>query len=163
MIETVDRILEAPDCPKYVNGRKTGKASAIRKLKLKHPDLTPSEIAKTVGCSVNNVYGVLQTFLGFKSDNDLRQYQESQADIFDALSMRFLGSITQEKIDKTGPVEAVTAAAILFDKKRLMLGQATGINVNVLMDVVEAMRARGPISAASVGQSQAEDHGCRPA
>jgi hypothetical protein len=129
-------------------GAKTGVAPKIRKLKLKHPELTASEIAKAVGCSVNNVYGVLQTFLGDKSDADLRQYQESQADVFDALSYRLLASVTPEKIANTKPMEAITGAAILIDKARLVRGQATGINVSILMDVVEAIRAR-PASAAN--------------
>jgi hypothetical protein len=34
----------------------------------------------------------------------------------------------------------VTAAAILEDKGRLVRGQATGINVQVLMDVAEMIR-----------------------
>lgn len=123
-------------------GAKTGAAPKIRKLKLKHPELTPSEIAKAVGCSVNNVYGVLQNFLGDKSDADLRQYQENQADVFDALSFRLLSSVTPEKIANTKPMEAITGAAILIDKARLVRGQATGINVSVLMDLVDVIRAK---------------------
>jgi hypothetical protein len=123
-----------------------GCAPKIRKLKLKHPELTATEIAKTVGCSVNNVYGVLDAFLGDKSEPQLRQYQENQADIFDSLSLRLLSSITPEKIDKTKPMEAITGAAILIDKARLVRGQATGINVTVLMDVVEALRAKPNIT-----------------
>ena len=38
-------------------------------------------------------------------------------------------------------MEAVTAAAILEDKARLVRGQATGINVSVLLDVAESIRA----------------------
>lgn len=121
---------------------KTGAAARIRKLKLKHPELTPSEIAKAVGCTVNNVYGVLETFLGGKSDAELRNYQENQADVFDALSLRLLSSLTPEKIANCKPMEAITGAAILIDKARLVRGQATGINVSVLMDVVEAIRSK---------------------
>jgi hypothetical protein len=45
-------------------------------------------------------------------------------------------------------MEAITGAAILIDKARLVRGQATGINVSILMDVVEAIRAR-PASVAN--------------
>jgi hypothetical protein len=36
----------------------------------------------------------------------------------------------------------VTSVAIVEDKARLVRGQATGINVTALLDVVEAIRAR---------------------
>ena len=107
-----------------------------------YPELSHSDIAERVGCTRSNVSQVLSTFLAGYSDDELRDYQTNQADIFDTLSMRLLGSLTQEKIDKSKPMEAITGAAILIDKARLVRGQATGINVNVLMDVVEAMRQR---------------------
>lgn len=125
-----------------VMAAKTGVAPRIRKLKLKHPELTGAEIAKRVGCTPNNVYCVLGTFLGDKSEAELRNYQENQADVFDTVAMRLLSSVTQEKIDKTPAVQAITGAAILIDKARLVRGQATGINVNVLLDVVDAIRTR---------------------
>lgn len=121
---------------------KKGLAPRIRKLKLRHPELTDSEIARAVGCRPSNVSVVLKTFLGNSSELDLRNYQENQADIFDSVSMRLLASVSQKKIDKTPAVQAITGAAILIDKARLVRGQATGINVNVLLDAVEAIRAR---------------------
>jgi hypothetical protein len=121
---------------------KTGAAAAIRKLSLRHPELTHSEIARTVGCSATNVTGVLETFLGTYSRESLQDFQENKAEVYDALQRRVLGSITDAKIEKAGLTESVTAAAILEDKARLVRGQATGINVNVLMDVVAAIKAR---------------------
>jgi hypothetical protein len=123
-------------------GAKTGVAPKIRKLKMKHPELSHSDIAKRVGCHPSNVTCVLKAFLGDKSEDDLRSFQESKADIYDALQHRLLSSLTQEKIDKSKPMEIITGAAILEDKARLVRGQATGINVSVLMDVVEAIRSR---------------------
>jgi hypothetical protein len=38
-------------------------------------------------------------------------------------------------------MEAITGAAILIDKARLVRGQATSINANVLIDLVRAVRA----------------------
>lgn len=125
-------------------GAHTGVAPAIRKLALKHPELTQAEIARTVGCSATNVAGVLQTFLGNTSETQLREYQENQADVFESVAHRLLLSLTQDKIDKTKPMEAITGAAILIDKARLVRGQATGINVSVLLDVAEAIRSRQP-------------------
>lgn len=141
MNDTVERILSV-EPSKPIPGRKTGKAPAIRKLKLRHPELNDYEIARTVGCTPNNVTTVLRTFLGKHSEEQLRDYQESQADVFDSLAHRLLLSVTPAKMAKANALQATTAAAILIDKARLVRGQATGINVNVLMDVVEAIRAR---------------------
>jgi hypothetical protein len=80
--------------------------------------------------------------MGTKTTEELRDYQENQADVFDSLAYRLLGSLSQEKIDKTKPMEAITGAAILIDKARLVRGQATGINVSVLLDVAAAIRER---------------------
>jgi hypothetical protein len=121
---------------------KTGAAPMIRKLAVQNPELTHAEIARVVGCTPQNVDCVLDTFLGKYSRDQLQDYQANTADVFDSLGYRMLSSITQDKIDKTKPMEAVTAAAILFDKSRLVRGQATGINVNVMLDLVEAIKAK---------------------
>ena len=134
----------------------TGVAPRIRALKTRYPEMTGAAIARKVGCNPRNVYNVLGRWLGDNTDDDLRKYQESQADVFDSLAMRMLGSITPDKLEKGKLMELTTGAAILIDKARLVRGQATGINVTVLMDVVEAIRNRGqsaanpqPISAPS--------------
>lgn len=127
---------------KTVPGRKTGKAPLIRKLAIDHPELSHTQIAKAVGCDPSNVTIVLKTFLGKTTESQLRNYQENQADVFDSLAHRLLLSVTDEKIEKSKPMEAITGAAILIDKARLVRGQATGINVSVLMDVVDAIRSR---------------------
>lgn len=121
-------------------GRRTGKAPAIRKLKTRYPELTDTQIANKVGCTPSNVSVVLKRYLGASTEDDLRQYQENQADVYDSIAHRLLSSLTQEKIDKMRPVEAITGAAIMIDKARLVRGQATGINVSVLMDVASAIR-----------------------
>jgi len=97
--------------------------------------------------------------LGKNNEADLRQFQDNQADAFDAVAMRSLLSITPKKLATASAVQLMTAAAIATDKARLVRGQATGINVNVLMDVVEAIRLRGrqpvvqkPISGGSAGE-----------
>lgn len=125
-------------------GAHTGTAPRIRKLKLKHPELSNSEIARAVGCSATNVTCVLDTFLGNTTKAELQDFQENQADVYESLAHRLLLSLTPEKIEKSKPMEAITGAAILIDKARLVRGQATGINVTVLMDVVDAIRSRKP-------------------
>jgi hypothetical protein len=53
-----------------------------------------------------------------------------------------LASITQQDIAKAPLLPRVTGAAILEDKARIIRGQATGINAVMMMDVVEALKAR---------------------
>ena len=72
--------------------------------------------------------------------SDLRDYQNAKADIFDALQMRALGSITDDDIAKAPLLPRVTAAAILEDKARAIRGRASQIDVSVLLDAVQAAR-----------------------
>ena len=140
MADLLQQIQAAPHAPREI--RRRGKAAKIREMALKYPELPQTEIARRVGCSHQNVSAVLAQYLADTSVDDLRDYQQNQADVFDSLSHRLLLSVTPEKIAKAKVMEAITGAAILIDKARLVRGQATGINVNVLMDVVEAMRSR---------------------
>ena len=125
-----------------------GCAPQIRALKMKYPELGPTAIARTVGCTPDNVSQVLRRSLGNYRPADLKEYQAYQADIIDSVAMRSIASITDAKLDKSPAVALGTLAAIMIDKSRLIKGQATGINVTVLMDVAEAIRARraaGPV------------------
>lgn len=126
---------------------KKGLAPQIRKLAITYPELSNSDIARTVGCTPQNVSCVLSTFLAGTSPETLADFQANKADVYDVLQLKLLSSLTQEKIEKSKPMELITGAAILEDKARLVRGQATGINVNVLLDVVEALRAKQQQSA----------------
>jgi hypothetical protein len=119
-----------------------GLAPEIRRLSLKYPEMSHGAIARKVGCRPSNVSQVLATFLSDHTNEQLQEFQSAKAEIYDALQYQLLESLTPEKIAKAKVMELVTGAAILEDKARLVRGQATGINVNVLMDVVEAIRSR---------------------
>ena len=80
------------------------------------------------------------------TEEDLREFQENKADVYDALQRRFLSSISNEVIDKASLRDRVIASAVLEDKARVIRGQATGINVTVLMDAIDAIRSK-PSSA----------------
>jgi hypothetical protein len=136
MAPKVTQIIDAP----RIAGRKSGAAPRIRKMKLQYPELSEADIAKRVGCTPSNVHVVLKKFLGDHSEAELRQFQENKADIFDSLQLRTLMSITQEDIAKAPLLPRITGAAILEDKARVIRGQATQINVNVLLDAVAAVR-----------------------
>jgi len=130
------------DAPTPVPGRKTGKAPAIRRLKTKFPEMSELAIARRVGCSPGNVHTVLSAYLGTATEDDLRAFQINRADVFDAITMRSLLSVTQDKLEKSPALALATIAGIAHDKSQVLRGQATGINVTVLMDAVEAIRAR---------------------
>lgn len=143
MSEITERIALVEPHPSVAkrNTAKTGVAPRIRKLKLKHPELSHSDIARRVGCRPSNVTAVLKTFLGKHSEEQLRSFQDSKADVYDALQHRLLLSLTPAKLAKARVQEAVTSAAILEDKARLVRGQATAINMTAVVDLIEAMRA----------------------
>jgi hypothetical protein len=117
-----------------------GIAPLIRKIKLKYPELTNTEIAKRVNCDESNVRSVLRKFLGDCTEIELKDFQESKADVYDSLQQKLLKSITDDKLTKMQPYPAVVAAGILEDKARVIRNQATGINVTVLLDLVAALK-----------------------
>jgi AraC-like DNA-binding protein len=123
-----------------VKSANTGAAPRIRRMKLQYPELSESQIARQVGCSPANVHRVLARFLGEDSESELAEYQQSKADIYDAIQLRTLKSITSADIAKAPLLARVTGAAILEDKARTIRGQATQINVNVLLDAVQAIK-----------------------
>lgn len=141
-----------------IMGAQTGVAPQIRALKERFPEMAPSAIARRVGCDPSNVTRVLQTYLNGASIEDLRGFQENKADVYDSLQRSILESITAGDFVKAPLMARVTSAAILEDKARLVRGQATSINVNVLMDVVDAIRTRRdnqqPIRTQSVVESE---------
>ena len=117
-----------------------GVAPAIRALKDKYPEMTQSAIARKVGCTPGNVQQVLSAYLSGTSPEALKEYQENRGDILDAVQHRALLNITPEKLAKASPAELMTVFGISYDKARLERGQATGINVSVLLDVAQAIR-----------------------
>ena len=131
----------APSNP-LIPGRKRGLAPLIRSTKLRYPELSEAEIAKRVGCSPSNVHQVLTVFLHGHSEPDLRDFQANKADIYDAVQMRALESVTQEKLRKSSAGSLVTIAAILEDKARLIRGQASSINITALVDVLDLVRSQ---------------------
>lgn len=144
MSDTLTAILNAPDA---TPGRRKGTAPAIRRLKSKYPEMTQPEIARRVGCSVDNVYNVLRRYHRSTTESEVRGFQDNKADILDQLAHRVVLSITDAKLKKMSASQAFVGLGILTDKSQLLKGLPTGINVTVLMDVVEAIRARGSVRA----------------
>ena len=123
-------------------GARTGVAPKIRALKDRYPEMSELKIAKRVGCSPSNVHVVLSKYLSDMGEDDLRHYQDHKADVFDAIAMRSLLSITPAKLEKASAPALMMVAGTAFDKSQTVKGLATGINVSVLLDVVEAIKQR---------------------
>ena len=123
-------------------GAKTGAAPAIRHLYERYPEMSQAAIARKVGCTSSTVSTVLKQYLNSTSEEELRQFQENKADIYDAIQHRALSTITNSKLRNASAQSLVTAAAILEDKARLVRGQATNINATILLDVVEMLKNR---------------------
>ena len=83
---------------------------------------------------------MLATFLANRTESELRDFQANKADIYDAVQLRALASVTPDKLRKSSAGSLVTVAAILEDKARLIRGQATSIHVQALLDVADLIR-----------------------
>ena len=125
-----------------IPGRKRGLAPLIRATHVRYPELSGAGIAKRVGCSRSNVCQVLGRFLGKHSVEELRDFQDNKADIYDAIQHRTLSAITDETLAKCSALQLITGAAILEDKARLVGGQPTSLHVHALIDVLKAIRAK---------------------
>jgi hypothetical protein len=137
----VELLRQEPTIKPRINTANTGVAPAIRKAKLQYPELTNSQIAKRVGCDPANVTRVLARFLGNNNTTqDLQDYKEKKGDIWDALAMKAVMSINDGKLKKSSASQLIMVAGIAFDKSQLVHGQATQINVSVLVDLVAAAR-----------------------
>jgi hypothetical protein len=119
--------------------RQDVRAPLVRRIATSYPELTTAAVARRVGVSPQYAGRVLKRFYAH-TQQDLRVYQENKADIYDATAQRFIESVTPEKLAKTPATSAIIAVGILHDKAALLRGQATGINVSVLLDVASMIR-----------------------
>jgi hypothetical protein len=136
MAPKVTAVIDAP----IVKMRKGDKAALIRKTKLRYPELSGADISRRVGCDQAHVHRVLREFLGDHTKEDLHEYQQNKADVFDALTMRAVMSITDDKLGKSSAPALMMVAGTAFDKSQLVRGLATQVNVSVLLDLVDAAR-----------------------
>lgn len=126
--------------PARQSSRKKGLANKIIDLHIDRPELTATQIARRVDCTPQNVSQVIARFVEGTDENELREYQQNKADIFDALQMKAVKSITNDKLAKEAPYNLTLITGILEDKARTIRGQANSINVVVLADVLQAIR-----------------------
>ena len=117
------------------------KAAAIRREKTKFPELSEAKIATRVGCDKAFVHRVLAEYLGKRSGDDLQNYKENKADAWDAVAMRALMFVTDAKLQKSSAAALMMVAGTAHDKAQVLRGMATSINVTMLIDAVNMVRA----------------------
>lgn len=126
--------------PKRTTRHDGSKAREIRVLAMRYPELGPSALARRVGVSPQSAADTLKRFLGNHSEDDLRKFQQSKPDAYDALQLRCLESVTGAKMMKSSAMSLITGAAILEDKSRLIRGMPTNLDVHVLLDLMAVVR-----------------------
>ena len=119
---------------------KINRSAQIRVLHSKYPELGPSALAKRVGVKPQTAFTVLKRFLTNNTENELRSYQANQADVFDSVAMRAIGSITDEKLRKASAPALTMVAGTMIDKSRVIRGLPTGMDVHVLLDIAAMVR-----------------------
>jgi len=124
-----------------VNTGPTGAAPQIRALHLRYPEMSHAQIADRVGCHRSNVYRVLDRFLSDDvTEGALREYQDNRANVWDAITLRALMSINDTKLAKSSASALMMVAGIAHDKSQALRGEATSIDVHVLVDAVRQCR-----------------------
>ena len=110
-----------------------------RTIELHDMGLEAPLFAKIQGCDPSNITRVLQRY-GAK-EVQTTEFKNHRAEILAGLQERILSCITDKEIKKAAFGTKIVTAGILYDKERLERGQATSINVEVLLDVLEAIRS----------------------
>ena len=126
-----------PNGPKPRNGVR---ARQVRALATRYPELSMSAIARKVGCTPQSASSALKRFLGDDSEDDLKAFQQNRADVFDSITMRALGSITEEKLTKASAPALMMVAGTAHDKSQILKGMPTGMDVHVLLDLAAMVR-----------------------
>ncbi len=71
---------------------------------------------------------------------EVKEIQAELADSFGDLARRMITSITDADISKLDAYRRTLSGAVATDKMRLLRGEATSIDVHVLLDAVQAIR-----------------------
>ena len=115
------------------------RATLIRKIATRYPELSQAAIARRVGCSEGNVSQVLKSYLKDTDLASIDEFRNDKAAILETFQHRTLSSITDADIANSSFTSRITAFAIMEDKIRLMRGQPTSIHVHALVDVLDAI------------------------
>jgi|GEM_PF-3553289 hypothetical protein len=123
-----------------MNGTPLNETEQERAKVLNASGKTPNYIAKGMGRNRRTVQNYL-------AKPEVRQQvsiqREELAVMFDSVAHRTLAGVTSEDIQKANLVQKMTSAGIAIDKAAMLRDQLPPtINVTVLMDVVEAIKAQ---------------------
>ena len=106
---------------------------------MRYPELNKPAIARQVGCSVQNVARVLSRFTEH-TQAEVEEFEVNKPGVLTAIQQRLLESVTPAKLNKTSAVGLITGFGILEDKRRLIMGLPTGMDVHVLLDLAAIVR-----------------------
>ena len=101
--------------------------------------LSQNKIAQTVGRSRHMVKNVLAEP---EIQRAVKDEKAELAAIYREKARTIVESISSADIDNASLQQKAVSTGILLDKSLLLSGDATSINVSVLMDVADAIRAR---------------------
>jgi hypothetical protein len=71
---------------------------------------------------------------------DVKKEKAVLAEMFENVARRTVEGVTDKDIEKAGLKDKMIAAGIATEKSLLLKGQATSIDVHILLDLVEAVR-----------------------
>jgi hypothetical protein len=71
---------------------------------------------------------------------DVKQKKAALADKFESLAARMIGSIEDADITKLNAYQRTLSGAIAVDKTQLLRGQATAVNVTLLLEAVQVIK-----------------------
>ena len=117
---------------------KTKRINVLEAYRLRtQAHLTYQQIADLQGITRSAVHQGLSRFLEqLPSDDQLRSFEESKADLLSAASQTLLAScLDPEVVAKAGLRDRVVSFGILFDKHRLQTAQSTS-NISVLAKII---------------------------
>lgn len=95
---------------------------------------TYSQIAAAQGVDTSRIFRHIKPLMSaFPHADQLHEYQEKQAEVFDAVATGIVSSISNQDLEKATLQQKVTSIGILTDKARLIRGQSTNNTMSVLL------------------------------
>lgn len=127
---------DAPDLLKRPQALPKAKLNVAEALILESKGVSRAQIARMAGVDPSAVTRALQRFTAITEVAEVRtEAVDNLEAIFDQKMLEMLASVNPEKLEKAGLRDLTVSAGILFDKKRLLTGQATS-HVAILASAV---------------------------
>ncbi len=119
----------------------------------KKPKLTTEEqerakILHAEGRTFNHIAGALgrsphtvrKYLIAPEIAEEVRDEKKELADLYQAMAKKSLEHITTADLEKSSALQKATVSGICLDKSLALRGEGPGINVNILIEVLDAIR-----------------------